>query len=96
MDKAIEFDSLRQLLENARAIKQMPAFQRWEQVVKAQIDGRARMALNPIKSVDEAMERNYMNGEGAGLMNAVGHWDLMIETLETEVQRMLEDMDNED
>lgn len=90
--EATDFDSLRDLRDNALAIQEMPAFKYWKGIVEEQIQGRAKMALNKIGNLDEAIERNYQNGEGAGLMLAVMQWNLMVEGLTQEIKRKQEEM----
>lgn len=90
---ATDFDSNKDLLDNARAIQVMPAFIRWTEVVKAQIQERMKRGVNEMGSVDDAFKRNYQNGEVAGLMLAQTLWSAMIEAYETEITRNKENTD---
>jgi hypothetical protein len=83
--------SFSDIRDNARAITQMIAFKVWKANVEGQIEARKAAAVNPMKSQEEVLERNYQNGETAGMMNAVMHWDLLIEQMEQEIQRAIKE-----
>lgn len=82
---ANEFDSAREVHENIRAIQATPAFQKWKEILEAQINGRRASALEPIVSTAELQEHNYRSGEAVGMMAAVSMWDLMREGAKTTI-----------
>lgn len=94
-DRANEFDSLRQLLENARGVIQMPAFAKWKESLEGQIQGRTGQILNPVKSQDHLLEQEYQKGEIAGMMFAVQFWDLLVESMTDELKRIQTTLDEE-
>lgn len=94
MSQETDFDNLRDLRDNALAIGEMPAFKRWKSVMHGQIEGRQREAVVPMKSLEDAMDRNYQNGEAAGMMAAVQMWTQLVEDLTDEIRRRQEEMEN--
>ena len=64
----------------------MPAFAEWKRLLDEQIKLRGAEALNPLKTMEEALEHNYKAGEVNGLMHAVSMWDLMIEHFTREIE----------
>lgn len=95
MTNAIDIDSLRQLRDNARAIKANPAFVEWERQVMGQVEGRRQDWARPLANHDELYEQEYRKGEANGMFQAIKHWDLMIELLDTEVKEATENAEAE-
>lgn len=88
MTDATPIASASEIRDNARGIMQMCAFAAWKARIDGQIEGRKLEALNPIKGELAKDERNYQNGETAGLMAAVKMWELLIEEMDTEINRI--------
>lgn len=86
---ATDLDSLRELLDNFRHIQRSPAFARWKEAVEGQMNGRRAEASAPMKTIEAAMERNFMNGEGAGIQLAIQMWNLLSESLEEDINALL-------
>lgn len=95
MTEATEFDSIRDLRDNARSILAMPAYKRWKEIIDEQINTRQRLAIAKMATPEEAMERNYQNGEAAGMMAAVDMWRLLEQMLSDEITKLQEEHKND-
>lgn len=89
MSDATEIASPGELRDNARAITEMVAFREWKAAMEGQIEGRRAAALEPIKSMEAALERNYQNGEVAGMMTALVMWAALIEAWDADARRQI-------
>lgn len=91
MTEATVFDSLSALRDNALEIKEMVAYKKWKAIMDGQIEGRAKEALNPMKNQEEVLERNYKNGEAAGIMLTFQMLDQLVSDLSDEIKRRQEE-----
>jgi 16S rRNA A1518/A1519 N6-dimethyltransferase RsmA/KsgA/DIM1 with predicted DNA glycosylase/AP lyase activity len=92
-ESATTFESFHELIDNAHGVLKNPAFQEWRRVMEEQMDERRKTSSNCMKNLEEALERNYMNGEAAGIQMALQMWQFLIEGWETEKRRILDEKD---
>jgi hypothetical protein len=94
MVDATHFDSLSELRDAVRSVMKSPGFQKWNEVVNAQIQGRHLELLHPAENMDKLVKGEFMKGEVTGMMGAVQLWKQLIEDLETEIDRINQEKDN--
>lgn len=87
-DYARDIDNLRTMLDTARGVMRSPAFVEWRRQIEGQISARNNELLEPVSSQDLLVKQEYMKGEAVGLMHAVRQWDLMIELLTEDLQKL--------
>jgi hypothetical protein len=92
-ENATTVDSLHELLEYSKALRMNPAFQHLQGVMRQQMDGRRRESSLAMKNMEEALERNFMNGEAAGLDMALRLPELLEEGWRDEMNRRIAERD---
>lgn len=92
MSDATPLDSLSDLRENIKGITSSAAFKVWEEQVMAQVNGRKNeILMEPIKSSESLYEHEFVKGECRGMLQAVLHWKLLLESIEVELARKIKE-----
>lgn len=89
MTDATKVVSPSELKENARNVMASPSFETWRGTLQAQLEGRKNeAAVVPLRSMEDALERNFKAGEIAGMLLAIRMWDLLVEFAEIDIARI--------